>query len=865
MNVSCFNFCSLSHRNSNLFFNSSWSPCSTGGWDDADNNNQQRRNRDRERNLDNGEQGQQGQQQEKNADDENIDIVWYSDGLVPPSRANIAFSLYGKLKSTNNDNFLVSMIGGSAMKCNSRNYINSFYTTAGFDVFLQSLASAGIAVIQDSTSNDDGSSTSLSSTCTLVNDANGNQVGETVACWGDQFAKFQFSITTYATYSTCHGPNRGVEIDALDDFNNNLTENGNCAILYTNSSFDSVSSLLQNSASCTIRDSIGKHTCPDPYRKLKKYATERKTQSVYRRISPYGRRMIDAYTFIIFACVAFVCTIYVYWTYHHDSKSNFLANNIPFSIDYVDTCTGKVNDDDVSTLGVGDSVTGPKHTGTNETRALPTGSDGQQLAAESDGQQLAAGSDGQQLAAGSDGQQLATGSDGYQVAASPVKTRVNRIQHLVKRLKDNRNVKDGLLCPSGTTSLLSDQKNEAAALTATRNCTDTTLNLNCAEAFGSSDHTTFHGNNLKRKNESAKVISGFESKDTKMLEKRDVVDIPEDVLATQTSEAKREHCEDHDNVDDDNNKITSESSSTSLSDVDVDDILFGRQISCAPSFRTDCDETKVSALTQSKQLTFSTNKPRVNSQTEKKTISRSIQNVPPSNDALGTEIGVDDAFDTVSVITSDSNINVPNTALVQKVPRTISPQNREKQNERRNSRIKTKDDLKQDSKTLNDKKTTNMRAKTSTSPEKNRTMILLNKPEATANNSEAGKLDDVSAKKAVSGKLDDATAKKAVSGKLIDATVKKAVSGKLGINVPKEDETVKKIEETTKDSEKIKPSPNAEDKQEDEHVKKVATTEDAKLQPPPTTARQQNRQTSPPQKRTRTLVDLWKRKTNNKK
>lgn len=44
----------------------------------------------------------------------------------------------------------------------------------------------------------------------------------------------------------------------------------------------------------------------------------------------------------------------------------------------------------------------------------------------------------------------------------------------------------------------------------------------------------------------------------------------------------------------------------------------------------------------------------------------------------------------------------------------------------------------------------------------------------------------------------------------------------LGINPPKEDETVKKIEETIDDGEKFKPSLNEQDKQQDEPVEKVA-------------------------------------------
>jgi hypothetical protein len=510
--------------------------------------------------LENEEQGQQ-----QNNDDNNMDVIWYSDGLIPPSRANLAFSLYGKLKSTNTniENVIESMIGGTSMKCNSKNYINSFYTTAGFDVFLQSLASAGITTIQDLNANDDGSSTSLSSTCTLVNDVNGNQVGQTVACWGDQFATYQFSSTSDSTYSTCYDSTKGIEVDSLVDLNSNLTEYGNCAIVYTNSSLDSITTLLQNSASCTIRDSIGKHACPDPYGKIKKYVKARKTQSVYRRISLYGRRILHAYLFIIFGCLAFICSIYVYGTYHYDKKKKYFSNmNNPFSIDYVETCGSKVNDDDVSTLGGGGSEAGLKKNGNNGTRAL------------------------------------AAGSDGQQESATPMISRVARIHNLIKRLKDSRKEKTSLTSPKRTKALLPVKKSTVTSDTiATRD--DTVLQLDDADAFSNGERTILHVNKFKPESENETTNLAAEVIEDKTEEiDRGVVGISDDMPATKNMEVshndkldKDEHCNGHDNVNDDCYNVTSASSSTSSSDANVDDIVFGRQISFAPSFRSDCDET----------------------------------------------------------------------------------------------------------------------------------------------------------------------------------------------------------------------------------------------------------------------------------
>jgi hypothetical protein len=59
---------------------------------------------------------------------------WYM-GKIPPMGANVAFSLYGHLKSH----------GGTFKGCDQNSFINSFYTRAGFTAFTNAMQSAGVS------------------------------------------------------------------------------------------------------------------------------------------------------------------------------------------------------------------------------------------------------------------------------------------------------------------------------------------------------------------------------------------------------------------------------------------------------------------------------------------------------------------------------------------------------------------------------------------------------------------------------------------------------------------------------------------------------------------------------------------------
>lgn len=67
--------------------------------------------------------------------DENGETFWYQ-GAVPLLKANVAYSLYGVKKQSDG-------IGSKAGLCKSGTFINSFITAASFQVFTDSLTSAG--------------------------------------------------------------------------------------------------------------------------------------------------------------------------------------------------------------------------------------------------------------------------------------------------------------------------------------------------------------------------------------------------------------------------------------------------------------------------------------------------------------------------------------------------------------------------------------------------------------------------------------------------------------------------------------------------------------------------------------------------
>ena len=111
--------------------------------------------------------------------------------MFPPEEANVAFSLYGKLKTNSTRH---RKMGKSTRICTSHHYINSFYTVGGFEVFLQSLATANIQRFDK---------------YSYLNDYNNNYVaGYTAACSGGysvsctdggNFAVYKYGISSLAS------------------------------------------------------------------------------------------------------------------------------------------------------------------------------------------------------------------------------------------------------------------------------------------------------------------------------------------------------------------------------------------------------------------------------------------------------------------------------------------------------------------------------------------------------------------------------------------------------------------------------------------------------------------------------------------
>ncbi|GKY98947.1 hypothetical protein MPSEU_000850500 [Mayamaea pseudoterrestris] len=160
---------------------------------------------------------------------------WYLNAM-PSSGANVAYSLYGVLE------------GDRLSGCNKRTYINSFYTTSGFPVFANTLASAGIS----------NTGTQYSTECE-------NGVG--LAC-SDHSGSSTFVVTDY-NGGQCIPENAKTAWipSALADFNTLLKDEAQCAKIY--SAGDSAPTILSYSKACFLEDSIG--ACPDPYGKKTAY------------------------------------------------------------------------------------------------------------------------------------------------------------------------------------------------------------------------------------------------------------------------------------------------------------------------------------------------------------------------------------------------------------------------------------------------------------------------------------------------------------------------------------------------------------------------------------------------------------------
>jgi len=178
--------------------------------------------------------------------DEDNDIdendYWYM-GKIPPSGANVAFSLYGSLSGT------------SFSGCTANTFINSFYTNTGFTDFTKAMNYAGVSGFSSSYSYNTGCSG-----------------GYGVGCdWDNGFA-----VHTYSS-NECDPQNyKGVK-DTMSSLNSALNNNAKCVKIYDKSSYGGTPygtplQLLAYSHSCFYQDFFSPDgVCPDPYGKLAYY------------------------------------------------------------------------------------------------------------------------------------------------------------------------------------------------------------------------------------------------------------------------------------------------------------------------------------------------------------------------------------------------------------------------------------------------------------------------------------------------------------------------------------------------------------------------------------------------------------------
>lgn len=185
----------------------------------------------------------QGMEEADNDVDEND--YWYM-GKIPPMGANVAFSLYGSLK---NHKFT---------GCNKESFINSFYTSNGFNDFATAMYYAGVSGFSDYASDDDGSS-ALSAEC---------YGGYGVGCDANGFG-----LHTYSTDSCDPQYYKGVK-DNLSNLNKAMSYSQCVKIYdaYSGYSEGSALDLLSYSHSCFYQDVFSPDgECPDPYGKLAYY------------------------------------------------------------------------------------------------------------------------------------------------------------------------------------------------------------------------------------------------------------------------------------------------------------------------------------------------------------------------------------------------------------------------------------------------------------------------------------------------------------------------------------------------------------------------------------------------------------------
>ena len=228
-------------------------------------------------------------QQDDAGNDVDENNYWYL-GKIPPMGANVAFSLYGTLKSG----------GSSSSGCNKNTFINSFYTNQGFTSFATAMKSAGVSGFSSYSSS--SSSSSYTSEC---------QGGYGVGC----DASNGFAVHKYKTNECNPQYVSGVK-DKLTNLNSAM-ENVQCTKIYDSNSYSSSNyynddgsysssgkalDLLYYSHACFYQDYFYPDgECPDPYGILAGYQekfhegiVESRSQQpyqVYQRRHDYGEKI----------------------------------------------------------------------------------------------------------------------------------------------------------------------------------------------------------------------------------------------------------------------------------------------------------------------------------------------------------------------------------------------------------------------------------------------------------------------------------------------------------------------------------------------------------------------------------------------
>jgi hypothetical protein len=237
---------------------------------------------------------------------------WYM-GKVPPMGANVAFSLYGRLK------------GKSFSGCDGTTFINSFYTDTGFTQFVEAMYYASVPYFYSS------SSSKYTAQC---------QGGYGVGC---DYTN-GFAVHKYAS-NTCDPRNATAVTDTMYDLNNAMKQ-VQCIKIYDSSSYQYSSNgngdgdddlysgtaleLLKYSSSCFYQNMWSPDgECPDPYGKIQYYQSNfakgiqksklstpyelYKKESLYNEKINKGKNMISTGLSLvgISAVLAVVATIYL--------------------------------------------------------------------------------------------------------------------------------------------------------------------------------------------------------------------------------------------------------------------------------------------------------------------------------------------------------------------------------------------------------------------------------------------------------------------------------------------------------------------------------------------------------------------------